>query len=62
MNDIVINHRASAAPARPNRAAAIAVPLDASPMTAKDKRELAWFSAVLLSLPALMLAGSLALD
>ena len=30
-------------------------------MTTKDKVELAWFSAIMLGLPALMLAGSIAI-
>lgn len=30
-------------------------------MTTNDKVELAWFSAIMLSLPVLMLAGSIAI-
>ena len=31
-------------------------------MTMKEKVEVTWFTAIMLSLPVLMLAGSIALD
>jgi len=57
MNDPVIRHRAHHAPRRP-----VAARIDLATFTATDKRDLAWFSVVLLSMPALMLAAALAFD
>ena len=59
MNDPVIRYRPEM---RGPRAVAAVAQLGDKPLSLGDKRDLAWFSALLVGMPALILASALALD